>query len=387
MKNIAVLGSTGSIGKNTLDVVRQHPDIFNIQMLVTNRNTDLLAQQISEFKPEYALIYDKQAFTEFSKRYQFNHLKLWQGPEGIQRVFEEKKPDHLVNAFVGFAGLEPTIHAIKYGIPVALANKESLVVAGSLVMQLAAIYNVDIFPIDSEHSAIWQCLAGEQNNKINQLIITASGGPFRTVKKEILETVTPEQALQHPNWKMGPKITIDSATLMNKGLEIIEAYWLYKVPVEKLTVLIHPQSIIHSMVEFTDRSIKAQLGIPDMRLPIQYALSYPNRYTLDIPAMDFTKITTLTFEQPDYQKFPCLGLAFAALEKADSYPAVLNAANEVAVNAFLNRRIKFTQINKVVEQLLDSHQKIQAIEFADFLEIDKTTRMKAEKVIESFDLR
>ena len=386
MKNIAVLGCTGSIGKSTLDVVRKHPDIFSVQMLITNRNIELLAEQIAEFKPEYAVIYDEIAYKEFIHLYQFQNVKLWQGQEGIQRVFEEKKPDHLVNAFVGFAGLEPTIRAINSGIPVALANKESLVVAGSLVMQLAKKNNVDIFPIDSEHSAIWQCLAGEQNNEINRLIITASGGPFRTAKKEILETVTPEQALKHPNWKMGPKITIDSATLMNKGLEIIEAYWLYKVPVERLTVLIHPQSIIHSMVEFKDKSIKAQLGIPDMRLPIQYALSYPNRYPLNITGMDFTKITALTFEQPDYQKFPCLGLAFAALEKADSYPAVLNAANEVAVNAFLNRRIKFTQINKVIETLLDSHQKIQATEFDDFLQIDQSTRTKAVKVIESFQL-
>lgn len=383
MKNIGILGSTGSIGRSTLDIIRQHPDEFKVQMLVTNRNIDLFAEQIAEFKPEYSVVYDEQAYTKFKNQYHFPDSKLWHGQEGVHRVFSEKKPDHLVNAFVGFAGLEPTITAVMRGIPVALANKESLVVAGSLVMQLAEKNNVEIFPIDSEHSAIWQCLAGENHSQINRLIITASGGPFRTVKKENLELVTPEEALNHPNWKMGPKITIDSATLMNKGLEVIEAYWLYKVPVERLEVLIHPQSIIHSMVEFTDKSIKAQLGMPDMRLPIQYALSYPKRFLLDMPAMDFTQVTALTFEQPDYLKFPCLGLAFSALKKGGSYTAVLNAANEAAVTAFLDRRIRFTQIASVIEKLLETHQRVEATQFGDFLEIDKITRIEAEKIIKS----
>ena len=319
MKQILILGSTGSIGVNTLDVIRQHPDHFRAQTIVTNTNTILLEKQITEFHPDYAIIYDKTAYDNFVSQYSLSGTEILFGINGLLRVLDCHKPDVFVNAFVGFAGLIPTIKAINSKISIALANKETLVVAGSLVMDLAKKMGVKIIPIDSEHSAIWQCLAGEDQNKIRRLILTASGGPFRTKKIEDLIDVTPEAALKHPNWEMGAKITIDSATLMNKGLEVIEAFWLYKVNMSLIEVVIHPQSIIHSMVEFEDKSIKAQLGVPDMRIPIQYALDAPRRLELDIQAMNFLQFDTLTFEKPDIEKFPCLNLAYEALRLGKTY--------------------------------------------------------------------
>ncbi len=374
MKNICLLGSTGSIGKNTLDVIRQHHEKFNALTLTTNKNISLLSEQISEFNPKHVVIYDKHAHDIFCQTVNHAGFKVWQGNEGLLRSWDDDEPDIVVNAFVGFAGLEPTIEAIKRKITVALANKETLVVAGSYIMDLIGKYGVDLVPIDSEHSAIWQCLAGESGNNIKRLFLTASGGPFRRTPASKLAEVTPEQALKHPNWDMGSKITIDSATLMNKGLEVIEAFWLYKVPLKSIEVVIHPQSIIHSMVEFEDKSIKAQLGVPDMRIPIQYAISYPDRYPLNIPEMDFLAANTLTFEQPDMEKFPCLGLAYEVLRRGESYPAVLNAANEVAVAAFLEKKLKFTDISHVIEDQLHQHSSVDEETFESYLEIDLQTR-------------
>jgi 1-deoxy-D-xylulose-5-phosphate reductoisomerase len=380
-KKLCVLGSTGSIGKNTLDVVDQHPDYFNISILVTNKNTALLDEQIDKYRPNFAVVYDYSAYAKFKKKCNGRKIQVVYGNEGYIQALEQIKPDLLVNAFVGFAGLEPTVEAIRRGIDVALANKETLVVAGELIDRLKKKFGVSLFPIDSEHSAIWQCLVGEKGNKIKRLFLTASGGPFRKYSKSQLAEATPSQALKHPNWDMGAKITIDSATLMNKGLEVIEAFWLYKISIEKINVLIHPQSIIHSMVEFEDNSIKAQLGIPDMRIPIQYALSYPKRYPLDVPQIDFFDFKSLTFEEPDFEKFPCLGLAYQALKLGKTYPAVLNASNEEAVSAFLNNRIKFIDIPAIVEEVLHQHCAISADGIKNYLKVDHEARKCANEII------
>jgi len=381
MKKICILGSTGSIGLSTLDVIRQHPQYFRAEVLVTNKKIDLLAAQISEFKPKHVVIFDKQAYSKFQKLNTRPDLSVGLGLEGLARVFMATKPDVFVNAFVGFAGLEPTVTAIKAGIDIALANKETLVVAGSLVTDLIKKYKVNLFPIDSEHSAIWQCLAGEEGNPIKRLILTASGGPFRNMNPSDLSYVTPEKALAHPNWEMGPKITIDSATMMNKGLEVIEAFWLYDVPLDSIEVVIHPQSIIHSMVEFMDKSVKAQLGVPDMRIPIQYALSYPRRYPMEVPAMDLRTIRTLSFEQPDHDKFPCLKLAYEALRKGKTFTAVLNDANELAVNAFLDNKIRFTDIPVIIERQMEKHQPSAVKDFEQLKEVDTMTRERTQSYI------
>jgi 1-deoxy-D-xylulose-5-phosphate reductoisomerase len=374
MKNVCLLGSTGSIGQNTLEVVARHSNEFSISILVTNRNINLLAQQIAKFKPEYAVIYNYDSFQEFKKVYNFGDARIGYGIEGVLDALQGCKIDVFVNAFVGFAGLQPTVEAIKSGIPIALANKETLVVAGNYINTLLQKHKVPLIPIDSEHSAIWQCLAGEQGNKIKRIILTASGGPFRTKKITELDNVTPQEALKHPNWKMGAKISIDSATLMNKGLEVIEAFWLYHVAVDKIQVIIHPQSIIHSMVEFIDNSIKAQLGIPDMRIPIQYALSYPYRIDFNESELDFEKFNKLTFEKPNLQKFPCLEIAFEALKEGRTYPAAINAANEVAVEAFLKHKIKFSDIPVVIRNAMENHSPIDAMELNDYFRVDRDIR-------------
>lgn len=374
MKKICLLGSTGSIGVNTLDVIRQQPKHFQAVILATNKNISLLAEQIQEFKPRHVVIYDQKAHEMFCKIFDSADYKVWYGNDGLLKSWEDDLPDVVVNAFVGFAGLKPTIEAIKRKIFVALANKETLVVAGSYINNLLREYEVDLMPIDSEHSAIWQCLVGEKGNNINKILLTASGGPFRETPLKEMQKAGPEQALKHPNWDMGAKITIDSATLMNKGLEVIEAFWLYDVPLDSIEVVVHPQSIIHSMVEFEDKSIKAQLGIPDMRIPIQYAISYPDRYPLDVPAMDFFTIDTLTFEKPDLTKFPCLRLAFEVLRRGKSYPAVLNAANEIAVAAFLEKKIGFMDISRVIEDQLLKHSPMEDESFESYLAVDLQTR-------------
>jgi 1-deoxy-D-xylulose-5-phosphate reductoisomerase len=381
LKKLFLLGSTGSIGRNTLEVISNQPEQFVVNTLVTNRNIELLAQQAQKYKPDYVVIYNKDSFEEFKKRSNLQKIKVLQGIEGIRSALNHSQTDVFVNAFVGFAGLEPTIEAIKLGIDIAIANKETLVVAGKMINDLTRLYNVSLLPIDSEHSAIWQCLEGEKNNKIRRIILTASGGPFRTKDKKYMERVQPEEALNHPNWKMGAKITIDSATLMNKGLEVIEAHWLYHVPPEKIEVIIHPQSIIHSMVEFEDSSIKAQLGCPDMRIPIQYALGYPYRYPLNVPAMDFSRYDKLTFEKPDFEKFPCLDLAFQVLDSGKTYPTAMNAANEVAVDAFLNKKIKFTDIPNIIRDVIDMHTAIDVRELYDYFRVDTVSREQARKRI------
>jgi 1-deoxy-D-xylulose-5-phosphate reductoisomerase len=384
MKKICILGSTGSIGKNSLDVIRQHPDHFRATILAAHKNTKLLAEQVNAFRPRHVVIYDPRAHEEFRSRFTSSGCRIWAGNAGLASALSEDRPDLFVNAFVGFAGLVPTREALRLKIPVALANKETLVVAGAYITHLARDNKTALVPIDSEHSAIWQCLAGEEKNLIKRLILTASGGPFRTRLREEFETITPEQALKHPNWSMGAKITIDSATLMNKGLEVIEAFWLYPVSLDNIEVVIHPQSIIHSMVEFEDTSIKAQLGIPDMRIPIQYALSYPERLPLSLPVMDFRMINTLTFEKPDLEKFPCLHLAYQALRAGSDFPAVLNAANEVAVAAFLEKKIKFTDIPKLIETQLEAHKGFATEDFEHFVEIDRSVRQKSLAMIEKY---
>jgi 1-deoxy-D-xylulose-5-phosphate reductoisomerase len=383
MKKICILGSTGSIGLNTLDVIRQHLDYYKVHSLITNTNIELLAQQISEFKPPHAIIYDKIAYNKFNDLYKPEGTKILTGYEALLHIFEKSKPDLFVNAFVGFAGLQPTMAAIEAKIDIAIANKETLVVAGALIMDSAAKNNVHIIPIDSEHSAIWQCLIGEQNNKIRRLILTASGGPFLGLSKKELKNVTPEQALKHPNWKMGPKITIDSATLMNKGLEVIEAFWLYNTPVDSIEVIIHPQSIIHSMVEFEDKSIKAQLGLPDMRIPIQFALSYPERLPLKVPAMDFTLQTNLSFQQPAMENFPCLGLAYESIRLGQTYPTVLNAANEIAVKAFLEHRLSFADISTVIAGQLEKHKPENVVLLDDYFKVDNMIRRQTTETIKT----
>jgi 1-deoxy-D-xylulose-5-phosphate reductoisomerase len=381
MKNIFLLGSSGSIGRSTLDVINQHPDHFRARTLVVNANIELLAEQISKFKPENAIIYDYNAYCRFTSKYDFPNTHLGCGDEALYSVIRNNSHDIFFNAFVGFAGLEPTAIAIDHGLNIALANKETLVVAGKLIKKLINQNNLTILPVDSEHSAIWQCLAGEENNAVKRLILTASGGPFRTRNLAEFKQIKAEDALKHPNWEMGAKITIDSATMMNKGLEVIEAYWLYNIELSKIEVVIHPQSIIHSMVEFEDNSIKAQLGIPDMRIPIQYALSYPERIELEVPQMDFNQVRSLTFEPPDTDKFPCLKLAYQAIEDGETYPAVLNAANEIAVDAFLKHKILFTEIPQIIEETLQKHTPVKVEELYQYGEIDKSARLQAAEII------
>jgi 1-deoxy-D-xylulose-5-phosphate reductoisomerase len=381
MKNILLLGSTGSIGKSTLDVVVQNPDEFRVKTLVANKNITILAEQISKYNPDHVVIFDYDAFCEFELKYEFKNTSAGFGIDALYQIIKNGEHDTLVNAFVGFAGLEPTVMAIENGMHIALANKETLVVAGELITRLADQKSVKLMPIDSEHSAVWQCLAGEAENEIKRIILTASGGPFRDMPGEKLADVTPAEALRHPNWEMGAKITIDSATMMNKGLEVIEAYWLYDVELSQIEVVIHPQSIIHSMVEFNDLSIKAQLGIPDMRIPIQYALSFPKRFQLDVPVMDFTQITSLTFSIPDTERFPCLRLAYDALDSGKTYPAILNAANEVAVAAFLENRIKFMDIPAIIDQIMQNHKAENIAELGEYVKIDQDARKNASDLI------
>ncbi len=351
MKKICILGSTGSIGTNSLEVIAQFPDTFRIASLTTNSNIDLLERQIARFKPISVAVLNESAAEELKRRVN-GSVSVFSGIQGLQELVRRDEGDIVINSLVGFAGLQPTIEAIKQGKSIALANKETLVVAGELISSLVKQYKTTLVPIDSEHSAILQCLAGENASSVSKLILTASGGPFLNLPKSEFETISVEAALRHPNWSMGSKITIDSATLMNKGLEVIEAHWLFNLPAEKIDVVIHPQSIIHSMVEFVDGSVKAQLGIPDMKIPIQYALTYPERLPAQNPRIDFVKVREMTFFAPDMEKFPCLRLAFEALRAGGTAPAIMNAANEVAVALFLQKAIRFTQIPELIERAL-----------------------------------
>lgn len=377
MKKIAVLGSTGSIGRNTLEAVRNlnrnnYP--VSVEYLTTNSNIDLLIEQADEFKPKAASVYDKRAYEELKNSSRSFSFKLLSGSEGVLEIISRDDYDIVINALVGFTGLVPTLEAIRRGKDIALANKESLVIAGELIYKMLKNSASNIIPIDSEHSAILQCIRGESLNKVTKITLTASGGPFLKYQKEKLKDVTVEQALNHPNWKMGNKITIDSATLMNKGFEIIEGRWLFDVKTENIDVVIHPQSVIHSFVEFADGSVKAQLGVPDMRIPIQYSLTYPDRVLSDFPRLDFSKLKELTFEKPDFDKFECLKLAYEVMSKGGTYPVVLNASNEIAVDLFLKKKIKFPDIASLIKNALDGHKNSSELEIENIINIDKRVR-------------
>ncbi len=372
-KNIALLGSTGSIGRNSLEVIRNFPDRFRATCLTTNKNIDLLQQQVAEFQPKVVVVLDECRASELRGRLN-GSIEVLSGERGLERVVAHDDVDIVINSLVGFAGLKPTIAAIQHRKRIALANKETLVVAGGLITSLVREYGVELLPVDSEHSAIFQCLVGEDRSHVAKLILTASGGPFLNIAAESFSSLTVEEALNHPNWKMGNKITIDSSTLMNKGLEVIEAHWLFSLPGDRIRVVIHPQSVIHSMVEFIDGSVKAQLAVPDMKLPIQYALSYPERWPMNGARVDFPAMRLMTFSEPDWNKFRCLRLAFDALSLGGTAPAVLNAANEVAVNAFLDRRITFEKIPTVIERALTLHKTRLRPDIQDIIDADRQTR-------------
>ena len=375
MKKISILGSTGSIGTQTLDVVRANRDKFEVVAISANSSINLLLEQIKEFKPKYVAVYNEASAKVLKEMIPSDiNIEVLSGMEGLVAISSLDEIDVLLTAIVGMIGLVPTLEAIKKGKTIALANKETLVTAGQLVMEEAKKNNVKILPVDSEHSAIFQCLNGENNKEIESLILTASGGPFRGKTKSELLNVTKNEALKHPNWSMGRKISIDSSTLMNKGLEVIEAKWLFDVNTDKIDVVVHPQSIIHSMVQFVDSSIIAQMGCPDMKLPIQYALTYPDRILNDFERLDFSKLSSLTFEKPDLETFPCLKLAYDSLNMGGTYSAVLNAANEVLVNEFLEDKIGFYDIPYYIEKTLDAHKSISKPSLEEILHIDKWSR-------------
>ncbi|HBF0592650.1 TPA: 1-deoxy-D-xylulose-5-phosphate reductoisomerase [Clostridioides difficile] len=375
MKKISILGSTGSIGKQTLDVVRDNRDKFEIVAISANSNIELLLEQIVEFKPKYVTVFEENKALKLKEMLPKNiEIEVLAGMEGLKIISSLDEVDVLLTAVVGMIGLVPTLCAIKKGIDIALANKETLVTAGELVMKEAEKYNVNILPVDSEHSAIFQCLNGENKKNIEKIILTASGGPFRGKKKGELANITKNEALKHPNWSMGRKISIDSSTLMNKGLEVIEARWLFGVEQENIDVVVHPQSIIHSMVQYTDSSIIAQLGCPDMRLPIQYALTYPDRMESSFERMNFSKVSTLTFEEPDLETFPCLKLAYECLKMGGTYSSVLNSANEVLVSEFLEDKIGFYDIPYYIEKTLEVHSSISEPTLEEILETDRWSR-------------
>jgi 1-deoxy-D-xylulose-5-phosphate reductoisomerase len=387
IKNIAILGSTGSIGTQTLEVIKDNPTLFRAFMITGYANAYLLIQQALEFLPEYVIICDESKYAEVKNALVHLPIKVLAGYQAIKDMVTQPDIDIVLTAMVGFAGLEPTINAIKAGKDIALANKETLVVAGELITALAKEHNVKILPVDSEHSAIFQCLAGEEENKIEKIILTASGGPFRGKTTEFLAGVTREHALKHPNWVMGAKITIDSASLMNKGLEVIEAKWLFDMEAEQIDVIVHPQSIIHSMVQFEDGSIKAQMGLPDMKLPIQYALSYPNRIKNKFKRFDFVNYPNLTFEKPDMETFRNLKFAYEALNHKGNMACIVNAANEVAVAAFLRNETGFLAMSDIIESCMERMEYLAQPSLADYLNTDKETRIFAQNLIKQMPLK
>lgn len=380
-KNIAILGSTGSIGTQALEVIAAHPDYFQAEVLTAQYNCDLLIEQALKYKPNAVVIGHDGHYEKVFAALDKHDIKVYAGENALAAVVEMDTIDLVLTALVGYSGLKPTIRAIEAGKHIALANKETLVVAGALITGLAREKGVNIYPVDSEHSAIFQCLAGEFQNPIEKIILTASGGPFRGMSVTELGQVTKAQALKHPNWDMGAKVTIDSASLMNKGLEVIEAKWLFGLKPEQVDVVVHPQSIIHSMVQFEDGSIKAQMGLPDMKLPIQYAMAFPQRLKADFPRFNFADYPSLTFEQPDTKTFRNLALAFDALSKGGNLPCVLNAANEIAVEGFLKDRIGFIEISSIVERCMDKIAFISAPSYEDYVNTDKETRIKALELI------
>ena len=392
MKNISVLGSTGSIGRQTLEVAAANPEKLKIRVLAAHRNVDLMRQQIESFQPDLAVLTDKDAAAELQKQYQ-GKTEILSGREGLLAAATYDKADTVLGAMVGYAGLRPTLAAIEAGKNIALANKETLVAAGHIVMQAVVANNVSLLPVDSEHSAIFQSLRGgyhpclsfteksRESSEVKRLILTASGGPFRGKTKEELQHVTLAQCLKHPNWNMGPKVTIDSSTLANKGLDVIEAHWLFNMPYEKIDVVVHPQSIIHSLVEFNDGAIVAQLGIPDMKLPIQYALSYPQRFDCSFGQLDLINASPLTFEKPDREAFPLLQTAISCGKAGGSMPCAFNAANEECVTAFLNGKIAYSDIPEIVQRVVNSHELIPHPSLEEIEESDKAVRVSAKELI------
>jgi len=380
-KNIAILGSTGSIGTQALEVIEAHPDHFEVEVLTAQNNCDLLIEQSLKFKPNVVVICNEDHYQKVFDALDPKDIKVYAGEKALASVVEMDTIDLVLTALVGYSGLKPTINAINAGKNIALANKETLVVAGELITNLAQEKGINIYPVDSEHSAIFQCIVGEFHNPIEKIILTASGGPFRGKKREELAAVTKAQALKHPNWDMGAKITIDSASLMNKGLEVIEAKWLFGLKTEQVDVIVHPQSIIHSMVQFEDGSIKAQMGLPDMKLPIQYAMGYPERLKSNFPRFNFIDYPQLTFEQPDTDTFRNLMLAFEALKKGGNMPCILNAANEIVVAEFLKDNIGFLEMSDLVEQCMQKIDFISAPTYEDYVNTDKETRIKALELI------
>jgi 1-deoxy-D-xylulose-5-phosphate reductoisomerase len=381
-KKIAILGSTGSIGTQALEVIEANPDVFSVSVLTAGDNADLLIRQAAKFRPAEVVICNEQHFEKVKSALSPFNIKVYQGAAALVSVVESDEVDVVLTAMVGYAGLLPTIHAIKAGKDIALANKETLVVAGELITSLAKEHQVSIYPVDSEHSAIFQCLAGEENNAIEKIVLTASGGPFRGKDRAFLSAVTKQQALKHPNWTMGAKITIDSATLMNKGLEVIEAKWLFDLNASQIDVIVHPQSIIHSLVQFEDGSMKAQMGLPDMKLPIQYALNYPNRLKSDFPRFNFIDYPSLTFEKPDLETFRNLAIAYEALEKGGNAACIVNAANEIAVDAFLHDKIGFLDISDVIVESLAKIAFVRNPSFADYVATNEATRRFASEMIQ-----
>jgi 1-deoxy-D-xylulose-5-phosphate reductoisomerase len=380
-KRIAILGSTGSIGTRSLEVIGNNPDLFEVEVLTANKNVDLIISQAKKFQPNVVVVADKDSYRKVADALMSLPVKVYAGSDAINQVVQMDSVDLVLTAMVGYSGLIPTYYAVRSGKIIALANKETLVVAGGLITRLARENNSAIIPVDSEHSAIFQCLVGELGNAVEKIILTCSGGPFRGKSTEELENVTVEMALNHPNWDMGAKITIDSATLINKGFEVIEAHWLFGLPASKIEVIVHPQSIVHSLVQFEDGSVKAQLGLPDMRLPIQYALGYPYRLNNNFPRFDFNNYPTLSFEQPDIKKFRNLALAYEVLNSGGNAPCVLNAANEVAVQAFLDGRVKFTDMPVIIEKAIRKVDLIKDPNLEDLIKTNSEARRITESLI------
>ncbi|MEC7901427.1 MAG: 1-deoxy-D-xylulose-5-phosphate reductoisomerase, partial [Candidatus Neomarinimicrobiota bacterium] len=370
MKKISILGSTGSIGINALSVIDNHLNDFIVVALSAHKNGKLLIEQAKKYQPEFVAVVDLDTANFVEDELRSTNIKILKGREGLLELSSYGSVDLMLNALVGSSGMEPTINALQSEVDVALSNKESLVMAGSIINEIKNKSGAKIFPVDSEHSAIWQCLVGESIKEVNKIILTGSGGPFRTLEIGQFNSITVDRALNHPNWEMGKKITIDSATMMNKGLEVIEAYWLFDISKDMIEIIIHPQSIIHSMVEFKDKSVKAQLGLPDMKIPIQYALTYPNHSNADWDELDLTSIESLTFEKPDFNKFPCMRLAFNALEQEGTVPALLNVVNEYSVYRFLNNEISFIEIPQLIERAFDEHDFIKKPSIDDVLNIE-----------------
>ncbi len=381
MKNIAILGSTGSIGTQALEVIENNPEHFNAEILTAGNNAELLIKQAIKFQPDTVVIANEDKYKEVSDALSAYPIKVFAGNKSVEQVTESSSIDLVLTAMVGFSGLLPTINAIKAKKDIALANKETLVVAGELISKLLKENQVNIFPVDSEHSAIFQSLTGEFQNEIEKIYLTASGGPFRKYSLEELKKVTKTQALKHPNWDMGAKITIDSATMMNKGFEAIEAKWLFDLKPEQIDIIVHPQSIIHSLVQFTDGSVKAQMGLPDMKLPIQYAFTYPHRIKTDFPRFNFSDYPELTFEKPDTEKFKTIEIAYEAMNRGGNIPCAVNAANEIVVDAFLKDQIKFTKIFEIIEKTVNKINFANRSDVDTYLNTDKEARIIAKELI------